>query len=545
MAAVALLCACGAAAQNLTGRITCQGKGVAGVAVSDGVEVVQTDEEGYYKMQSSKQLGLVFYTLPGGYEPEMKDGFRPQFWATLSSADSTVNEVHDFALRKVKNEKFRMAIGTDSHLANRADDVKQFRNMFVGSLKREVKEARKTPIYSLLLGDLTWDRYWAKNHFGLNTFVETCKEAKYPMPLWAVMGNHDNDPSIPYTTEAETDLLATGKWRSVLGPAFYSFHLGKVHFVVLDDITYRNETKGKTKFAEGVVGSRNYREYINHMQFSWLLKDLALCDSLMPLVVALHAPVLETEFHNPARSKDHLDMGVGKWLLDIVKKFEKVYVVSGHKHINSNKVSTFYPHIREFTINSLCGIMWDSYASSGRHNCMDGTPGGYYLWEFDGDKAHWEFKSMESKDCNQFRIYDMNTVRQFYAQDPTIRAMLKKYPEREDFATTRDNIIMVNVYAYENDWKVEILEDGTPLNVHRHYKEDPFHVLCHDIVAFKEKGSIIFDRAGKKNWHMFRARATTANKPVTVRVTDSFGKVYQRTIQRPHPYSLDMEQLEK
>lgn len=542
----ALLLGGSAEAQNISGRITCKGKGLKGVAVSDGYNIVVTDSTGRYEMNSGKQLGLVYYSIPGGYQPEMKDGFRPQFWASLRSADSLVNEVHDFALRRVKNQRFRMAIGTDSHLANRAGDIQQFNDMFVASLRRETKKAKKVPVYSMLLGDITWDRYWVKNNYDLNAFLQTCREAKYPVPLWTVMGNHDNDPSVPYTTELETDLRAEGKWRGIMGPNYYSFNLGKVHFVVLDDISYTNKPKANGKYDPGVVGKRDYRPYLNYRQMSWLKRDLELiADSTTPIIIATHAPILTDNRVVPARPGFNLSTSSSELMLELLRRFPKVHIVSGHKHTNTSNISPYYPNVQEHNINALCGIMWDSFNSSGKHNCMDGTPGGYYLWNVDGDSLHWEFKTMDGKECNQFRIYDMNTVRKFYADNPTLRAMLKKYPDRTDFAQYADNIVLVNVYALAPGWKVEVLEDGQLLKSRRIYEEDPYHVLCHDIIAFKEKGSIIPDRAGKKNMHMIRCKTTSAHKPVTVRVTDSFGRVYERTIQRPHPYSLEMEALEK
>ena len=77
------------AANNVSGTITCDGHGIAGVPVSDGYEVVLTDAHGFYTMSSSKLNGYVFYTLPGGYEPMLADGFNPQFWAPLDSRDIT------------------------------------------------------------------------------------------------------------------------------------------------------------------------------------------------------------------------------------------------------------------------------------------------------------------------------------------------------------------------------------------------------------------------------------------------------------------------
>ncbi len=145
------------AAHNVSGTITCDGQGVAGVAVSDGYEVVVTDANGYYAMSSSKLNGYVFYTLPGGYEPLVADGFNPQFWAPLESSDITVDETHDFTLRRVDNDRHTVIIGADTHLARRNSDRAYIKKGLIASLNSEVERANGAPIYSILLGDLTWD----------------------------------------------------------------------------------------------------------------------------------------------------------------------------------------------------------------------------------------------------------------------------------------------------------------------------------------------------------------------------------------------------
>ena len=94
----AALAALASQAHNITGRVTCGGHGIAGVAVSDGITVTTTDAGGYYSMTSGKMNGYVFVTVPRGYEPACRDGFDPQFWQLLNHPDSTVAEVHDFAL---------------------------------------------------------------------------------------------------------------------------------------------------------------------------------------------------------------------------------------------------------------------------------------------------------------------------------------------------------------------------------------------------------------------------------------------------------------
>ena len=159
-----------AGAQNITGRITCDGRGIKGVAVSDGDVVTTTDKDGHYALESKKRNGYVFYSIPRGYEAEIANGFNPQFWQTLTSPSTAVAEQHDFRLRKVRNNEFRFLIGTDVHLARRVDDVNQFRRLFIPCLAKECEAAGGAPIYSMMLGDLAWDIYWTQNDFNLQDF---------------------------------------------------------------------------------------------------------------------------------------------------------------------------------------------------------------------------------------------------------------------------------------------------------------------------------------------------------------------------------------
>ena len=52
-----------ALAQNVTGTVTCGGAGVSGVAVSDGINVVTTDKQGRYALQTDKANGYVFISF--------------------------------------------------------------------------------------------------------------------------------------------------------------------------------------------------------------------------------------------------------------------------------------------------------------------------------------------------------------------------------------------------------------------------------------------------------------------------------------------------
>ena len=53
----------------LSGSVTCGGKPVPDVKVTDGKTVVLTGADGRYSFASDKASGLVFITVPAGYVP--------------------------------------------------------------------------------------------------------------------------------------------------------------------------------------------------------------------------------------------------------------------------------------------------------------------------------------------------------------------------------------------------------------------------------------------------------------------------------------------
>ena len=220
---------------NIVGRVTCKGKPVAGVVVSDGEQVVRTNSDGHYEMHSSKPCGYVFMSIPGGYETAT-DGLIPRFFGYTTHCDL---DVVDFQLEKRPNDNFTLFISTDTHLRGDPEelDLPQFRKWYLPDISREI-EHTKGPVYSLHLGDMTTDIMWHKNDFALRKYLDVMKT--YPSPIFHIPGNHDNerfvDPAVP---DAQWDSIAQRPYRQIIGPNYYSFNLGKVHFVMLDNIICR------------------------------------------------------------------------------------------------------------------------------------------------------------------------------------------------------------------------------------------------------------------------------------------------------------------
>ena len=150
---------------NIYGIVTCDGEGVKDVLVSDGEEIVKTDENGIYQLKSNKNWMYVFVIIPSGYEVPTQ-GVLPQLSATLTQAVD-MPERRDFELIKSDNENFTMFVLGDMHLANRNGDLGQFTGV-ANTLNNSISKAPGKR-YCLTLGDMTWDVYWYSNSY---TFPE-------------------------------------------------------------------------------------------------------------------------------------------------------------------------------------------------------------------------------------------------------------------------------------------------------------------------------------------------------------------------------------
>ena len=97
-----LALAVGCSDANVRGRVTCDGKGVSGVVVSDGVNVTVTGGSGRYRLRSDKENGYVFISVPSGYEVGRR-GIIPDFFRPVDTAQVSVA---DFVLYKTDQSVF-------------------------------------------------------------------------------------------------------------------------------------------------------------------------------------------------------------------------------------------------------------------------------------------------------------------------------------------------------------------------------------------------------------------------------------------------------
>lgn len=521
------------AGTTVFGLVSSEEGPVANVVVSDGTEVTVTDDKGIYELKSAKKWGYVFISVPSGYEVAA-EGVFPQFYQTLKGAADVV-EQKDFKLTKVDGQdRYKLFLLGDMHLANRTNDAAQF-TQFTTDLNAYMAQHSGQKMYALTLGDMTWDLYWYKNNYALPQYRETINRQVKNLQIYHTMGNHDND----FMTTSDYD--AAVKYVDCIGPTFYSFNIGQVHYVVMDNIDCS---------AYDGTDSRNYVKKLSNEQLKWLAKDLAYVDKSTPLIVAMHAQIYKPT--STGFAFDH-DSANTEALLAALDGYE-VHFVTGHTH----KVYNITPDddvvkgrdIHEHNSGAICASWWWSgNLTPGVHVSIDGAPGGYAIWDIDGTDFAWLYKSTGWPEEYQFRSYDLNNVSFSMDDVPNIPSNVliqlayKKYVNA--YPENSDNEVLIKIWNWNSNWELSVVDErGKTLEYTPVWAYDPLHIAALSVPRFNNSGitstpSFVTESAT----NFFKVKAEDADVDLTITVKDEFGHTWTEEMQRPKAFSTDTYKL--
>jgi len=522
------------AGTNVKGIVYCNGKGVQGVMVSDGVEITQTDVNGIYYLNSAKKNGYVFVSIPSNYEVPTKNKL-PCFYQYLTSSASVIDRC-DFELYQVDNTNYAVVLMADMHLANRNNDISQFKSGFyseVTSYASQLKTAG-TKVYGLTLGDMSWDAYWYENSYSLPNYVSEIDGTGFQ--VFNTMGNHDNDPM------QAGDFNAEATFRKAVGPNYYSFNIGKVHYIVLDDVQYIN-----TNVAVGTaIGNRDYTDVVSSEQMNWLAKDLALItDKSTPIVVAMHIQLNAASVNSSGVQVNSVSLNNGTALKSALNSFSNVQFFTGHTHLNYNvEISS---NMYEHNVAAVCATWWWTGKSgyAGNQICKDGSPGGYGILDVNGTALKYTYKGIGYDRNQQFRTYDRNNIQITAAKYASNASSIYqgKVPEYAgEYATaSSQNIVLINVFNYDSTCKLEVTENETPLTVTRVAKKDPLHIISYEMLRLDKGADPTDDFCSSISTHMFQVTASSASSTLSIKLTDRNGVVYTETMTRPKAFTYLMK----
>lgn len=518
---------------TITGTVMCGNTPVAGAQVSDGINITYTDSEGHYSINSSNQTGLVYLCNPKGYKYVFKNK-EPQFYCHVDNYQPTKVAECNFQLEKDDATDHTVLMIADIQICGRIDDQYIYRDKTIPDINQTIAKHKNKgkDVYIVTLGDQSYNTYWNTKGIGIPETAAFMDGMK-PDAIFNCMGNHDNDISIA------GDWAASVKYRKQWGPTYYSFNIGEYHYVVLDNILFNNPNCDNT-----------YDIGITNAILDWLKTDLGNVSKDTPVVVCMHAPL----FNRPQCNTPNVPNSAtyrytyGAQFANAVKGFKNVYVFTGHAHTCYTET---YSNIKEYNVGAPGGnLWWTGYFTENNFVCSDGAAGGYRVVETSGNDMQTFYKSVGFDDEYQFRAYDLNnchiTAARFapsYKTPADIDTWLANgygYDSADynsDGTPKIPNRILINVFGYDKEWKVEVFEEGKPLSVQRISTYDPFSMISDGCQRFEKQGH---NSAGNPtlNSHMFMAQASSATTTLTIKVTDENGEIHSRIMQRPKTFSI-------
>lgn len=506
--------------QNLYGKVLCNGEPVANVVVSDGKEVVETDAEGIYRISSDKQNGYVFISIPSGYTVSTT-GILPNFYRTLNAGAETRERVDFDLVEEPGQDNYTVLFFGDMHLANRSNNDRQQFSEFTSEINSYLTANGGRNTYAITLGDMTWDLYWYTNNYYFPQYLQDINVID-GLTVWHTIGNHDHD------MEAAGDFDTVEKYKASIAPTYYSFNIGNVHYIILDDILCTNDG----------TGSRTYDNAVTEEQLEWLRKDLSFVGTETPLVISMHAPLYT--------SRGAYNLKNSAAIVNAVSSYSEVHFFTGHTHkmYNTDRLST--SNIFEHNAGAVCGTWWWSAAQTpGVHICQDGTPGGYTIMDVDGTDFKWQYKGTGTPDTHQFRTYDRNQISitaEKYIPDAfeSNKTRFNGYAEGWT-STSTANEVYINVWNYDPSWKIEVTENGQPLEVEKVWVRDPLHLIAYTAPAMDNATKDVTPTfaTNQDNAHMFKVQASSPNTTLKITVRDRFGNPYTETMARPKAFNAE------
>ncbi|MDA1015410.1 MAG: calcineurin-like phosphoesterase family protein [Planctomycetota bacterium] len=464
-------------------------KPLAGVRVSNGVDIVKTDASGRYELPIDDDT-IVFVIKPRGWQTPLSDTLLPQFYyihkpkgspTTLKYAGvkptGPLPKSVDFPLyAQQEPDHFKAILFGDPQPRDQKE---------IDYIAHDVLEELigTDASFGVTLGDIMFDN--------LDLFESNNRNiALLGIPWYNVIGNHD----INY--KATSDKYSDETFERVFGPAYYSFDYGPVHFVVLDDINWIYSPETKKGRYEGGFGPE---------QVQFLKNDMALIPADQMVVLLMHIPLHET--------KDKLD---------IFRQIEQrpfCISISGHRHHHEHKFITradgwMGPKPHHHIVNVTVSGSWWSGVPDERgipHTMMaDGGPNGYSIISFDGTKYQLDYKASGRPADYQMNIH---------------------VPEVVSVSEVETTDVFVNVFNGSERSKVEYqIDGGRWQTMTQRAMVDPVFKAVVDFEATvpnKPWRNLPKPKNSTHLWHsLLKGKLKPGSHLLTVRTTDFSGQVF-------------------
>lgn len=491
-------------------------RGLPGVRVSNGQDVVVTDTEGRYQIEAFDE-SVIFITKPAGYATPVNAHNIPQFYYVHAPAGSPPGLRYrgveptgplpasiDFPLiERPEQEDFEAILFSDPQPQTERE-LDYIRDDVVAEL------IGTDAAFGMTMGDILFDDLSLFPRY--NALI-----AAIGIPWYNVPGNHEMN------FRAADDRHALETFKRYFGPPYYAFEYGRALFVVLDNIYYLGTGQAG---EEDVRGNGGYVHRLTDRQLDWLEAELSHVDSERLVFLAMHAPLgSETWPDGATENRERL--------FELLAGRPNLYSVAGHTHTTNHHYfgeedgfagpGTFHHHV----LATVSGAWWSGpFDASGTpvSDQRDGTPNGYHILSVSGTDLSVRFKGAGLPVDEQMRIvFDVahHGLAKDAMRDYAMGELMDSRLSADELAAAS---IVVNLFDGGPRSTVEFaIADGPFQPLKRVLRPDPYMV---EVYARNEDT--------KKSWveatvstHLFVADLpddlTPGTHVVSVRATDEFG----------------------
>lgn len=469
---------------NVYGQVMdSEGKPVPGVVVSDGFTSVCTGMDGVYMMRSNMDAAkFVQISLPAEYEIPSING-APVFFRRIPRYCKAVRA--DFVLtpRAEVNDNYTLAMIADPQVRPVGMDGSM--EVWRDDVSTDVETLRKNTqgeFYCINLGDLVYNYMYAYDDY-------LAAAANIKCPMFNVIGNHDYDQKNILRNE-----LGQIYFQTYVGPVNYSFNIGKLHYIVMNNIMYDRANR-----------EESYSTGIDDASLAWLKSDLRYVPTDRVLVICAHAQFFKRDgeslraFGGRNRNFDEYKQ--------LLIPYKHIYSWSGHYHLNFFCDYASHPEFAERfradNITSVCVSRCTGALRLNKYLNNDGTPQGYMVVNVKGEDMDWCYKSVGHDFSYQMKIYD---------------------PSRSE-----DGHLRVIIWNWNENWTLpQLWQNGEKVcDMALSLEPDPDYALIFKEIT-NEKVSNYCKPSDK--CLIFRADTLPLKGEYEVRVKDNFGKEYSQII---------------
>ena len=462
--------------------------GIAGVCVSNQLQVTKTDEHGVWRLPVGTDT-RVFVVKPRGWRPPVNADNLPRFHYNHKPGGSPASRFGgvdptgdlpasiDFPLTPFDEP--------DTFTALFFADTQPYTIEQVDYVAHDVLEPlvgdSHGALFGCTLGDIvgdTLDLYGPLNH----------AVGRVGIPWYNVFGNHDAN----YDVQRDEDSDET--FERVFAPDYYSWNVGKVHFIATDGV------------------DQNGRRYIGHLgekQLLWIKNDLAHVPDDHLVVVLMHIPLL-TDGRGASVNVDDRHK-----LYRLLETRSHVLAIAGHMHRHDHRFIGKEDDWRgekpleQLYIATVSGNWWGGEKDARGipdARMSDGAPNGYMIATFDGAEHSLRFQAASRPASYQMEIHAPHAIYTDRAEDAPLFVNV--------FAGSDRSTVELRIDNRRGEWS-----DWTPLK-----QVSRGGVPMRDLLA--ELGQPDYDTSTHLWRGRFPAGLPEGSITIQVRTTDCYGQVF-------------------